>query len=788
MEYLTERSDEDTDTVSVLEQAIAAMEVSLQCIHPVHYHSFEQVSFLISGPMRGCAGCAKRLRSVLGAGGSDQVVRCIACGVYAHRACARNEETKWTQKCAVNGALLSSEGGKVLISDEQPTSISAISVVEETVDHCESLSQNMQESLTPESKSPLKNVFSSVHNLLSRRDNKVVDSEVSGDQRKQLKQLEKSFVWTDAGPPLHWASSKSMETLKNGVEEELLHENPVEDIDDADDATPMTESTFFAVSRALQENILSHFEKPRTAELDYEVPVHGDEVAESLMTSHDDDSDENSLDERDVRRSIERALINDEKKASLPLSDSQQKEADQKEQAEALSTVIEPTKPKNAVLGLASDAYEAAKISATFRRKLGFATVAGGIAGGVAGLFVAGPAGLFVGAKCGQTVGFIGVALEGTYTIGVFVAGVAGAAAAGFTVAQKLHQHHEKRVLTIGEKECRRKVLLVRPNVWIDPEWDAITAHAKRSIPGDRSSFLGLLSKSPTKQANLAKQERSKRDADIVQTDEFEIPTEDKVLLLVSRSLNCKRTLPGHVYRSLIQEHRNRVERRCSEDMITKGASHSVQRGASDNGMEVDPSAETSRAQREDTHAVIKHVTATLLEVRPGFAHSPKITEMSATAVESLVFGELYDSVICEIIREMKAADDALIAKIESFERDHSVSDISDGAIKALHQIPEAHSVVDKLRFCVAFLERIADHFDGGNLSADSLLKMVCQHICVAKVPNLNAEIAFMEEFARDDQLLRGKEGYALVTLQASLHFLNASKDFEKDIFHEDDN
>jgi hypothetical protein len=160
---------------------------------------------------------------------------------------------------------------------------------------------------------------------------------------------------------------------------------------------------------------------------------------------------------------------------------------------------------------------------------------------------------------------------------------------------------------------------------------------------------------------------------------------------------------------------------------------------------------------------------------------------MSATAVESLVFGELYDSVIGEIIRETKPADDALIAKIESFERDRSVSEISDNAIKALHHIPEAHSVVDKLRFCVAFLARIADHFDGDSLSADSLLTMVCKHICVAKVPHLNAEIAFMEEFARDDQLLRGKEGYALVTLQASLHFLNASKDFEKDIFHEDD-
>lgn len=44
------------------------------------------------------------------------------------------------------------------------------------------------------------------------------------------------------------------------------------------------------------------------------------------------------------------------------------------------------------------------------------------------------------------------------------------------------------------------------------------------------------------------------------------------------------------------------------------------------------------RSRRLDTHAVIKHVTATLLEVRPGFASSPTITEMSATAIEGLVF------------------------------------------------------------------------------------------------------------------------------------------------------
>jgi hypothetical protein len=230
-----------------------------------------------------------------------------------------------------------------------------------------------------------------------------------------------------------------------------------------------------------------------------------------------------------------------------------------------------------------------------------------------------------------------------------------------------------------------------------------------------------------------------------------------------------------------------------------------------DTPRESDPCKSNMRARRLDTHAVIKHVTATLLEVRPGFASSPAITEMSATAVESLVFGELYDNVIEEIVEETRECDTALMNKIRAFDKSHEAfpvnnnggtstdypSDlISQPAIDSLSLLPEAHSTADKLRYCVEFLELISVHFtqltakSSGKqscLSADSLLKMVCQHIIAAKVPNMNAEILFLEEFARDEQLLRGKEGYALVTLQASLHFLNTSTDFDTDIFGQDE-
>jgi len=51
---------------------------------------------------------------------------------------------------------------------------------------------------------------------------------------------------------------------------------------------------------------------------------------------------------------------------------------------------------------------------------------------------------------------------------------------------------------------------------------------------------------------------------------------------------------------------------------------------------------------------------------------------------------------------------------------------------------------------------------------------MVCQHVVAAKLNHLHAE----EEFSRDEQLFCGKEGYDLITLQASLHYLDSVGEF----------
>lgn len=69
-------------------------------------------------------------------------------------------------------------------------------------------------------------------------------------------------------------------------------------------------------------------------------------------------------------------------------------------------------------------------------------------------------------------------------------------------------------------------------------------------------------------------------------------------------------------------------------------------------------------------------------------------------------------------------------------------------------------------------------------LDADSLLKLACQHLLVSvdRSPHSqwHAEVTFLEEFTRDEQLLRGREGYALVTLQAALHFIDTCTNLQQ--------
>jgi len=272
------------------------------------------------------------------------------------------------------------------------------------------------------------------------------------------------------------------------------------------------------------------------------------------------------------------------------------------------------------------------------------------------------------------------------------------------------------------------------------------------------------------------------RDTDIFEATELD--TEEKVLLLVSRSLNDKTSLPGYMYRCLIEEHTNRAKQRLtslkdgnmsstSPDITPSSTSKDFIEPNLDN-----PITASGRETRQDAHAVILYVTNALLEVRPEIKASQRFVDTAKDSVEIVVLGELYSSIFDEISNEVSLKDKWLLVKIEEYESrsNNKVNLFSDAAIEALRSISKCRSALHKLEIFVTFLEHLSDMYDsdgGGPMSADSLLTFVCRHIILAKVKNLNAEVGFTEEFAKDEHLLRGKSGYALVTMQASLHILN---------------
>ena len=150
----------------------------------------------------------------------------------------------------------------------------------------------------------------------------------------------------------------------------------------------------------------------------------------------------------------------------------------------------------------------------------------------------------------------------------------------------------------------------------------------------------------------------------------------------------------------------------------------------------------------------------------------------------------MYDGVFNEIVKQTMEQRERFLSKVEYLELQNGPnasstnepredSQLSKSAISSLKMLPEARTTAEKLFHLVQFLEyvslRFSEIFQDRCIDADVLLSMVCQHILAASDVNLHAEIAFIEEFSRDEQLLRGKEGYALITMQASLHYLQES-------------
>jgi len=453
-------------------------------------------------------------------------------------------------------------------------------------------------------------------------------------------------------------------------------------------------------------------------------------------------------------------------------------------------TILNSTRIASAIESLSNYCYSTTKAT------ISGASLTGSVVGGVAGLAFAGPAGAFIGSKLGQAACVLTVLYQGRK---VMLIG-AGLLAAGMTIStastKAFEQHHDGKkyhLLTLDEEaidvnkpECSSDssisstIVLVRPNVIIDhSSWNEVISNAKNSFS----------------KISIKKIDGIRADSDILEATELD--TEEKVLLLVSRSLNDKFSLPGFMFRCLIEEHRKRVEQRRNSPLGYRSGENIANDADSSNVSSADDPASFfmhSRSSRQDAHAIIFYITTSFLEVRPEVRSCQRFMDIAKDSVEIVVLSELYQPIFEEIMAEVSLKDVSLAAKVKEFESSDSYNllpmNYSNDAIETLQNIANFHSPIQKLDIFVIFLELISVTYsanaektsrDGCSsmINADSLLTSVCRHIILAKVDNLNAEIGFVEEFAKDEDLLRGKSGYALVTMQASLHVLNECSKFD---------
>lgn len=839
------------------------------CPDPRHCHSFRSIPFILL-PFYTCAGCGERLQPYavggIFASSSRAAVQCIACGVYAHRHCAFSKQIEWQTKCtsadydeyifedtsmgserAADAALEHVDDDKIekstgpteniamgnpkeLLesnegngSDELSTEISSCQILsrQDTLNsifrsefkegvtgfpECRTLpsiipSASMDNDFTK--RTTQKNVQYTKANFPFLSSASLLPSHnVTTNAKNPELTIRKCQSWNEGviSPSSYYLenkndSSKDLVTSRVGTEvskdagDDIIDPNVIQNAVtiESETNTPLHFAShgFQVVSQALQDNIVANFNR--------------------LIPN---ESSRKQIDNSDSQDSGNKPDLKKEDYSTVVYTKSEEQKISTNEKGHGIDylqarTLLETSEPQ--------------KESAVDRKRIGLATVAGTIVGGVVGVGLAGPLGGVIGVKCGQTAGMLGLLLEGSVTASVLASGIGVGIAAG----QHIQEKHETRVIALGEGTKQRVLLMVRPTIKApEPIWDELYQEARRSYSGNNTGIVSMLIPN---ESRAAKRDRYEREVDIVETGDDELAIADKVLLLTSRILSNKDSLPGHVYRKFIEAFRCRCHESSLQDLhLNKQKQQIVDSSnvVASSSEKLDSSSITKDEvqdedklplhmyqRRQDAHAVIKYVTTSLLLTRPGFGYSSSITEKTATAVESLVFGVIYDLVVEEIETEYQNKDNLLLHKIADFERKQALrgnfirssddscfgykSCISEAALEALHNLPQAHSAVDKLRYCVAFLEQISEKYSKSTLKsvmgADSLLKMVCQHILLAKMIGINSQIAFLEEFARDEQLLRGREGYALVTLQASLHFLNASKDFETDIFSHDE-
>jgi len=674
--------DEDTIRLNRIEAAIENMERTNILCDPIHYHSFQYVM----GPMmQRCLVCQTSLFNPL------QMIREKM--LHYSSSCTSNSVVRCTACHAVAHRRCVMEHGMGV--EKCKVNMDALLI------QCVKVSTTDREMDEGES-------------CDVRHDRMVDDKGGDGFEKEGTKERldEQLFVWKADGPPEHsrFSPNSNPKGKLSGGSSPLplvLSSNSSESDGEADDEPSRKDEQEDCLVESSKEGFQNMSLRSSSSSVD--------PIPNTSLTLRNGE-----------KQKQEQCRYSKSSKESLVLKHLQKLSHDQSDRPEVTDGLSMNTTIMS-VLNSSREIFDAAKNVSFSYKNIGVATVAGAAAGGAVGLAAAGPAGVVAGARAGSGVCKLMVAVD-TLQFCVLVGGTI----AGVTEATKQIDEDKVSVVTIETgKNSSKQVALLRPYIEIDTEWTTVVRRAKT-----RAMWSGIV--------NGSFLDKTGEDTDILSSKESELDSSDKIFLLVSRSLNNKRSMAGYVYRYLINEFLDRIEQNRKEDK-----SMSV--------------LTCSRERRKDCHNLIYHMSQVLIEVRPGLGSSMRIAELTASSVERHVFGEIYDYVFEEIANEVSKKDANFCEQGISFSLNEADNDrkISKKAVKALSQVPLCVAPINKMEYCVEFLESLCDiaqetgdnelelesnEMSSREIGTDSLLQLACNHLlhCSQHVKKINAELAFL--------------------------------------------
>lgn len=224
-----------------------------------------------------------------------------------------------------------------------------------------------------------------------------------------------------------------------------------------------------------------------------------------------------------------------------------------------------------------------------------------------------------------------------------------------------------------------------------------------------------------------------------------------------------------------------------------------------------------------DVHGVLRELTRAVLEWCPLLTASHEAQIQAVNCIDQRVFLETYGPVFGRIASSGAAreGDTSLARRVQREDRSRAangrpslLSTCRPEVMAALRAAGAARTGRDKLGFLVQAVEAISDALPE-QPTTDVLIFSVCRHLAAATsvavvdvrgessgvgggqalsdgggegnaqpaaLPRPHAEVAFVEQFMRDESWVMGKEGYVLTTVIAALHVLS-DRNMSDDVF-----